>query len=254
MQVSRQTRYDLEIVNNSDRNNAIAQFVLEGDQLSKLSPGIIFVRRKAHAKKLAETLAARLSLVVPAVTSDTPKTERKKLAERLRERDPDVPVVVACLVWATGIDIPPLAWVLWAGAGQAPIALKQAFGRGTRLAEGKDGFLFIDWADCGRCSDNHQEQAHLRQGHYSESNIGQVAASAKDRNRDRETADADLLRRLFDGETEDRLEPEAELQAQEMQPMPPTMEQRFQTGCEMLGYGLGLFVAVLYILGLLANV
>ncbi|MBM4370592.1 MAG: hypothetical protein FJ098_03015 [Deltaproteobacteria bacterium] len=84
---------------------------------------------------------------VRTVTAEMPKARRERLAQEIREGTSPVRIIVATMVWSTGVDIPGIRWVLWAGGGQAPIGLIQSCGRGARLASGKGSFDFIDVAD-----------------------------------------------------------------------------------------------------------
>lgn len=169
----RESRYDALVVRNEERNTQIAQFVcqvvsgeIEIEQIEHGGPGIVFVRQIEHAKILAEIVSIHLGLDVPHVTSEMSKEEREALVERMRARDPAVPVVVACMVWSTGIDIPTIEWVMWAGEGQAPIFLKQGGGRATRQADDKEGFVILDVQSFGPGTEGYQEQARKRLEHY----------------------------------------------------------------------------------------
>jgi len=70
---------------------------------------------------------------------------------RMDARDPEVPAVVATSVWATGIDIPHLAWVGLAGAKiSAPTGVLQMGGRPMRRPDGCDTCEIINFYDEGR--------------------------------------------------------------------------------------------------------
>lgn len=165
--------YDDDITNNSDRNKFISAYIsnlIHGKVIipdcSRVSPGLVFVKHKAHARLIAQQLEKKLGIAVPFITSDVDKADRDVLANRLRAEDDTLPVVVSTMVWSTGINIPSLAWVAWAGAGQAPIALKQSAGRGSRKADGKSEFVLIDFQDIGK--PNLEEQARRRMHHYAD--------------------------------------------------------------------------------------
>jgi len=160
------SRYRRVVVGDSYRTDALCQFV--ADLIDKGDwPGIVFVRLQEHAAELAERLGGELDHEVPVVTTlHTDKVERDRLADRMRRRDPDVPVVVATGVWTTGLDIPVLSWIVQAGAGQAPIGQKQAAARADRLADGKEGYTVYDWQDVD--VDWAREQAAERMRHYGQ--------------------------------------------------------------------------------------
>lgn len=159
------SRYNAVVVEDSYRTDAISHFV--SDLVDKEEwPGIVFVRTSDHAERLAERISAVMGAEVPVVTSlHLNKAARGQLAERLRARDPEVKVVVSTAVWSTGLDIPSLAWVLMAGAGRAPVGLKQASGRPTRLAAGKPAYTIYDLEDVD--VDWAREQAAERREHYT---------------------------------------------------------------------------------------
>lgn len=160
------SQYDRLIVENSYRNAALCQFAADlkdkGDY-----PGIIFVRKRRHAQLLADGLSELLGRQVPAVTSQMSKTAREEFAAAMRSRSPEHALAVATAVWSTGLDIPALAWVMMAGAGQAPVGLKQSGGRPTRLEADKAGYVIYDVQDVGPGLAWAQEQSQLRLAHYA---------------------------------------------------------------------------------------
>jgi len=169
----RGSKYDALVVCNEERNVEICELVgqivrqeLEIEGIEFGFPGIVFVRKKAHARILAEILSDILDTEIPHVTSDTPKAERDGFVARMKLRDPELPAVVACQVWSTGIDIPPLEWVVWAGEGQAPAGLKQSGGRATRLEGDKSGYVILDIQSTGPGTEAYQEQGRKRLQHY----------------------------------------------------------------------------------------
>lgn len=160
------TNYDAVIVEDPYRLEAIGAFVEDLVRNKDDQPGLIFVRKKYHAALLARELTKRLGVEVPAVTSDTPKKERDRLIAEMAARR--LPAAVCTDVWSTGIDIPRLAWVLLAGAGQAPAGLKQRCGRGTRLHDEKPGYVIYNWEDVGPDTEAYQEQSAQRLEHLED--------------------------------------------------------------------------------------
>jgi len=189
------SRYDRVIVEDSYRSAAIAQFVADLID-NDARPGIVFCRLKRHAELLTEAIVELTGWKVPTVTSDMPRKKREDLADRMRERDPSIPVAVCCMVWSTGIDIPCLEWVLWAGAGQAPIWLKQGGGRGVRLEEAKAHYTIYDWQDVGPDTEPYQEQSKQREQHYKDGGF-QVNRMAVQIDEDGDEGDAVLLAELY---------------------------------------------------------
>jgi superfamily II DNA or RNA helicase len=164
--MAQSTKYKDKIVNNKDRSEAIAQFAMDKIKGEEQWPAIIFVREQAHARALSEICTKILGTHVPYVSSTVHASQRKKLAERMRDSDKELPLVVSCPVWGTGIDIPPATWGMWAGSGQAPVGLKQAAGRFTRLSDDKEGYTFYDWQDVGSGCESYEKHSEKRMEHY----------------------------------------------------------------------------------------
>lgn len=161
------TKYDRLVVEDPYRTDALCQFIAGLERKGEW-PGIVFVRKRRHAEVFARRLSEVLGKQVPAVTSaSTSRQEREALATRMRRRDPSLPAAVATAVWSTGLNVPSLSWVMMAGAGQAPIGLKQSAGRATRLEEGKAGYTIYDVQDVGPGLEWAQEQAVQRMAHYA---------------------------------------------------------------------------------------
>lgn len=111
-----------------------------------IRPGIVFVNDKEMADVIAEHLRANLRQVRPSmisvVSADVPKGERSELAQGLRDGSGPW-VVVATQVWATGVDIPPVRWiVIDPGIGTA-VPTVQSAGRASRLLSGKGEYTIL---------------------------------------------------------------------------------------------------------------
>ena len=158
------TRYAAEIVEDPYRTKAIAEFVRDLYDKDSSAPGIVFVRHKRHADLLAEAISAKLGLRVPAINSNVKQETRTRYAKDLQAGR--LFVAVCTDVWATGIDIPNIRWVLMAGAGKAPIGLKQRVGRATRLSDAKPEYVVYDWQDLLPGNPAYAEQARTREEHY----------------------------------------------------------------------------------------
>jgi len=102
-------------------------------------PGLIFVRTKAHAKHLAALLQ------VPYVTSEIPRSERRRIQDGLSCGA--IQAAVATAAWSTGVNIPALRWVIVPERVKAPIQILQGSGRVMRNAEGKTDFEIINLVD-----------------------------------------------------------------------------------------------------------
>lgn len=157
---SRDSKYKRRIVTNENRTKMIANAVLKRVADGQV-PGIIFVKEKMHAAILTEVLKRHTLAQVAYVSADVPKCARQELAQQMR--DGTLQLAVATSVWATGLDIPNLRFVVWAGGGQAPIGFLQARGRGSRIDDGKDEFELIIIEDVGLA--NHEAQSIKRLEH-----------------------------------------------------------------------------------------
>lgn len=161
----RRNKYSEKIVEHAGRTEELAKFVAGRLQAGDV-PGLLFVREKRHARLLAKAIAREACCEAPPVTSLVSKKKRDELSARMRQGT--LLVAICTDVWATGLDIPRVAWVLMAGEGQAPAGLKQRGGRATRLFDGKDGYVLYDVVDVGPGTENYMEQARKREEHYKQ--------------------------------------------------------------------------------------
>jgi len=157
------SKYNQFVVDNPYRSDALSHYIADLERKGEW-PGIVFVRTRRHAALLAGSLSQELGRTVEAISSDVNGAYREILAEKMRQRDPSCPVVVATAVWTTGLNIPSLSWVMMAGAGRAPVGLKQASGRPTRLEDAKPDYTIYDVVDIGLSWT--EEQAAERRQHY----------------------------------------------------------------------------------------
>ena len=79
-----------------------------------------------------------------------------------RFNDGDLPVLIGTSCISTGTDIKTVNTLIYAMGGKSEIQLKQAIGRGTRLAPGKTEFNFIDF-DIMNCQVTHRHALARRE-------------------------------------------------------------------------------------------
>ena len=161
----KESSYRREIVQNRERNDRVIRGVLErlGDERV---PGIVFVKWLEHGETLKSLLESAGVDNVPLVHGQWSATKRNDLAAKIRQGE-GPRVVVATMAWSTGVNIPCLRWVLWAGGGRAPIQLVQASGRGSRISDGKQSFEIIDIEDSGkRGEDLKKRQENMKEAGY----------------------------------------------------------------------------------------
>lgn len=160
------TRYQDLVVHNDGRSRQIAALAAACIKAHG-RPGIVFVIEKEHARRLAELVSKELKTEIPCVTGDTRRGLRQDLAEDMRQ-GLGPPVAVATMVWSTGLNIPGLRWVIWAGEGRAPVRLKQGGARGSRRRAdlGKTSYEIYDVRTVGPGTESFQAQAEERAEHY----------------------------------------------------------------------------------------
>ena len=148
--------YDELVRDSVHRNCAIAQCALVCER-----PGMVFVEREIHGKRLTKFLRSR-GLNVEHVYGKTPKRLRQQAIRDLGEGDLDI--VVASRVFNDGVDIPSLRSVIMGAAGKSEIAALQQAGRALRVEDGKTAATIYDIGDKGYFKLNNQ--VHERLGSY----------------------------------------------------------------------------------------
>lgn len=132
------------------RNVARNQLIVETAKNLAKKPCIVFVKALPHGKMLTRELE-RQGVPTRFVWGALSVSQREQLIRDL-ERGA-LEVLVANVVFQTGIDIPSLRSAVIGVGGKSAIATIQRVGRGTRksTATGKDGFDVYDIADmsCG---------------------------------------------------------------------------------------------------------
>jgi superfamily II DNA or RNA helicase len=130
--------YRLAIVENQDRNRAIAararQWATQG--LSVL----VLVTQTAHGRALA-ALLPEAGFVHGGVDSEQRRRALNELERKLR------PILIATTLADEGLDVPSLGAVILAGAGKSATRLYQRIGRALRPAPGKLEAFVQDFLD-----------------------------------------------------------------------------------------------------------
>jgi len=144
-----QQAYDLSIVKNKDRNNKIVETVL--DFMNKDMKFIIFVDKIIHEQEL--------HMLTGIDYTDSKDKDRKKKFSDLRSGD-IAGIICTYDLAGLGFDLPALDGLIFAGAGKSAIKFIQAKGRITRIFEGKEKGIIIDFADTSRYFDEHALQRY----------------------------------------------------------------------------------------------
>jgi superfamily II DNA or RNA helicase len=224
--------YQEIVVSNTGRHRAVAELVAQHVWAGEW-PAIVFCFEHEHAEQQARVLKEVLRLDVPVVTGETPRKRRKEIAEAMRRRDVEMPVVVATEVWSTGLDIPSLAAGYNAGGRSAPIGLRQRVGRVLRRHREKR-FKWYDIVDKTSGVGTFDDHNAKRLEHYERAgfSVAQHGPSV------RTTLDQRLMQRLLE---------EGAAPRQQLKPAPQEASRR-QTG----SYIGALFTDAFFIICLIA--
>lgn len=116
------------------------------DQWVKHAKGlrtIVFCVDRAHARKIRDNFM-QIDVQCGYIDGETPREERKEIERQLHAGEIDVVTSVECLI--AGIDW-DIRCIVFARPTKSEILYCQAFGRGLRIAEGKEHLLVLDHAD-----------------------------------------------------------------------------------------------------------
>lgn len=106
-------------------------------------PGIIFVNNIEVAEEIAKDLEPGVGVRPPVVSSrDMSLAARQAVADKICAGS-GPSVVVATSTWMTGLDLPPVAWVVLDPGLTTTIPTIQSGGRGSRLSGGKSSYLVL---------------------------------------------------------------------------------------------------------------
>lgn len=128
-------------VNIEERNELVVRSYKELGQDRK---SIAFCASVQHAHDLAEAFN-QAGITSESIVGTTESAERSTTIENLRSGKTQVITNVEVLT--EGFDEPSLECILLAGPTRSALRYTQRVGRGTRLSEGKDHCLIIDFAD-----------------------------------------------------------------------------------------------------------
>jgi superfamily II DNA or RNA helicase len=126
---------DKGIVNNSWRNQRIAQEIAKGP-----FPTLILVKTIEQANMI-KVYAPNVPLLTGSSTAQQRRDTVKKLQNGV------VPALLVTTIWDEGVDIPEIQKVILASGGKSQVKLLQRAGRGLRLAANKHEVIIIDFYD-----------------------------------------------------------------------------------------------------------
>jgi DNA repair protein RadD len=135
----------------------IADTVLTWLRLGENRPTLCFAVDRAHARRIADEFEAA-GVPTGYVDAKTPRDERERIGNRLREGQIKVVCNVGCLT--TGVDW-DVRCIILARPTKSEMLYTQIIGRGLRTAEGKQDCLILDHSDTtlrlGFVSDIHHD-------------------------------------------------------------------------------------------------
>ncbi len=105
-------------------------------------PTIAFTASVAQARALCLAFDAE-GIAAEWAYADTPKDKREAILSRYRAGE--TRVLVNCMLWTEGVDLPATSCVLMARPTKSDLIYVQCVGRGLRLAPGKADCLILDF-------------------------------------------------------------------------------------------------------------
>jgi DNA repair protein RadD len=105
---------------------------------------IAFTPSVANAESLSDKLN-ELGIVSAVVCGETPKQEREDLIRQFKNHQ--IHCLVTVLALSVGFDVPDVDCIVWCRPTKSPVLYVQGMGRGTRIADGKDDCLVLDFTD-----------------------------------------------------------------------------------------------------------
>ena len=123
----------------------LAKVAVEATRIaSERKKWIAFTPSVANAESLSDKLNKR-GIVSAVVCGETPKQEREDLIRQFKEHQ--IHCLVTVLALSVGFDVPDVDCIIWCRPTKSPVLYVQGMGRGTRIADGKDDCLVLDFTD-----------------------------------------------------------------------------------------------------------
>lgn len=139
---SYQEIYKKCLVNNQQRNNLIVETGLKSIQNDEQV--LIIVDQVDHGNIL-KNIFRESNVDCPFIQGIETSDYRNKIRSELKRRK--LMIAIATKVWKEGINIPTLNHIIFAAGGKDEISIRQAMGRGLRLAENKTEIHLTDFMD-----------------------------------------------------------------------------------------------------------
>jgi len=150
-----------------NRNKLIADIInkeiLNGRKI------IVLTKRVEHYNKISELINSDKKFTIRATLPSKEAKEQQALLEKLREGHSDFDVILGTFsLLSTGINIPALDTIVFAGDIKSTVLTTQSVGRILRLFDNKKSPKIIDIDDCQ--SGILANQARLRRKFYKDNN------------------------------------------------------------------------------------
>jgi superfamily II DNA or RNA helicase len=123
------------------RNKVISHLACNFDKNT-----LIMVDKIEHGETLKEILSSQTNKKVYFIRGSVEMEDREKL-RILMEEENDIICIAMSRIFAVGVNIKNLHYVIFAQGGKAKVTLIQSIGRGLRLHENKECLIIIDIAD-----------------------------------------------------------------------------------------------------------
>lgn len=150
------------LYHNEFRNKVIAHLA---DKFTKNA--LIMVDSLDHGETLLETLSKQTNKKVYFIRGSVEMEDREKL-RNLMEIENNIICIAMSRIFAVGINIKNLHYVVFAQGGKAKVTLIQSIGRGLRLHDDKEYLIIIDVADSTHYGEKHLEE---RMKYYKDEQI-----------------------------------------------------------------------------------
>jgi superfamily II DNA or RNA helicase len=137
------------LYHNQFRNKVIAHLA---NKFSNNS--LILVDKIEHGETLERILKEQTKKTIFFIRGSVEMDEREKL-RALMEKDDNIVCIAMSRIFAVGVNIKNLHYVLFVQGGKAKVTLIQSIGRGLRKHESKECLVLIDLADATHYGERH---------------------------------------------------------------------------------------------------
>jgi superfamily II DNA or RNA helicase len=138
-----QKAYKLGVVENPLRNQVVVEKALDAIALGR-GPVLILVKQIRHGD-LIQQYFAQQGYTAPFVHGGTAKRKRETIVEEFKAGS--IPILIASVIFDTGVDVPIIQTLIVASGGTSDIETIQRIGRAIRTSPGKDRAYIFEFLD-----------------------------------------------------------------------------------------------------------